>query len=129
MGILTGVVFPIVLCAIAWFLGRRELALYREADEYGHDLFVYSKGRLYRRMTGVAVLVLLGGTLLAMEMFPASSGRGISIYLALILTEVAALVVLPLLDLRETARTAVPEDLTRQAETDRRTRSRKRRPR
>jgi hypothetical protein len=129
MGILTGVVFPIVLWGIAWMIGRREMMLYQAAHDHGDDLFVYTKGRLYRRMTGVGVLVALGLTLLLMELWPASSGRGISLYFAIIMTEVAALIALPILDLRETSRTARPEDLKRRAETDRQKRSRSDRPR
>jgi hypothetical protein len=129
MGVFAGVVVPLALAVLAFMLGRRELALYREGDEFGSDLFVYSKGRLWRRMTGIGVLVALALTLVALEFLPFRSGPALSIYVALLVTEVAALVVLPLIDLWETAKTADSADLTRQGDPDRRTRSRPRRPR
>lgn len=129
MGLFAGVVVPLALGVLAFIMGRRELALYRAGDEFGSDLFVYSKGRLVRRMTGIGVLVALALTLVALEFLPFRSGSALTIYMALLVTEVAALVVLPLIDLWETAKTADSSDLTRQGDPDRRTRSRPRRPR
>jgi hypothetical protein len=108
MGPVFGVALPLVLATLAVLFGRRELRLYRAARDGDSDLFVYSRGRLWRRLTGLAVLVSTGVTLAAMEFLPASTARGASIYLALIAAQVVALFVLPIVDLIETARTARP---------------------
>lgn len=113
---------PAILWGLAFLLARRELKQYKTADEIGSDLFVYSRGRLIRRMTGVVMLVALGTTLAALGVFPASTASGASIYMGLLISEVLILLVLPLLDLWETARTARPHDLTRQAGPKRKTR-------
>lgn len=126
---LVGVALPIVLGTLAFLLGRRELASYRERNEFGSDLFQYTRARLIRRMTGLGVLALTGLTFAAMELIGPKTPRAAAIYLALLATEVAAMVILPLLDLHETRRTADSSDLTRQADPDRRTRSRPRPPR
>jgi len=128
MGYLVGLALPVVLCTLAFLMGRHELRLYRNSRESGWDLFAYSKGRLWRRMTGVGLLAGVGLTLAALEVLPASTSWGASLYLALLCTEVLGLLVLPLVDLWETSRTAKPKDLMRQADPDRRTRSRPRRP-
>ncbi len=109
------IALPLGLWALAWALGRRELRQFRHAEDIGHDVFVYSRGRLWRRMTGVAAIAVLGVTLAALGFFPASTPRGASIYMALLVAEVLVLLLLPLVDLWETARTAKPGDLTRQA--------------
>jgi hypothetical protein len=127
-----GFVFTVALAFALWvlaaLLGRRELRLYRASGEIGTDLFVYTRARLWRRMTGVGVLAALGATLLAFELVGASSPSGLSLYMALLITEVVVLMVLPIFDLWETARTARPQDLTRQGR-ETRTRKRSRRPR
>lgn len=129
MAILLGLVLPVLLGVLAIWLGRRELRVYRESNDFGSDLFVYTKGRLWRRMTGVVLLGLTGATLAALELFPAQTVSGVSVYLALLCAEVMGLLVLPLVDLWETGRGADPADLTRQGDPDRRTRSRPRSPR
>ena len=111
---LVSVLLPLALWALAAALARREWRAYRRPDDIGTDLFVYSRGRLIRRMLGVGLLVALGATLAALGWLPARSPRGLSIYMALLAVELAGLIVVPLLDLWETARTARPHDLTRQ---------------
>ena len=128
MGIGVGIVLPIGLWVCAIVIGRRELALYRE-QTIGDDLFLYSKWRLLRRLTGVAIMVALGATLMAYQLLPPKTSFGTSVYLGALVAEVIALVLLPIFDLAETMRTADPEDLTRQADPDRRTRKQPRRPR
>gem|GEM_PF-4183416 len=123
MSILLGLVLPVVLVTISIWMGTRELRVYRESPDFGSDLFVYSKGRLWRRLAGCVLLALTGLTLSAIELFPARSVSGVSIYLMLLCAEVVALIVLPLVDLWETARTARPGDPTR-ADPDRQTRKR-----
>ncbi len=110
---LVSIVVPIVLWGLAFLLARRECKQYKVSDEIGSDLFVYSRGRLVRRMTRVAMLVALGTTLAALGVFPARTANGASIYMVLLISEVLILLVLPMLDLWETARTARPHDLTR----------------
>ena len=122
MALFTGLLLPAFLCAIAVFIARRERRLYRHSKDAGWDLFLYSKGRLWRRMAGVGVLLATAGTLAAVELFPATTSAGASAYLVLLLVEVLALLILPLIDLWETARTAKPEDLTRQGDRERQTR-------
>ena len=122
---LVSIALPLVLWALAFGLARREWRHYRADDDIGTDLFVYSRGRLARRMTGVALLVVLGATLAALGLFPARTPRGLSIYMALLIAEVLVLIVLPLIDLWETARTARPHDLTRQGGPPPRTKSKR----
>ena len=112
---IVSIVVPAVLWGLAYVLARREWRQYQAAAEIGRDLFVYSKGRLIRRMTGVVLLVALGTTLAALGLFPARTATGASIDMALLISEVRVLLVLPVIDLWETARSARPEDLTRQA--------------
>jgi hypothetical protein len=123
VGPLVSFLLPLALWALAWGLARRELRQYRAAAEIGSDLFAYGKGRLVRRMIGVGVLALLGGTLAALDIAPARTAARASVYLTLLLAEVILLVGLAVLDLWETARTARPEDLTRQGGQPRRTRT------
>ena len=118
------IVLPAALCGLAYFLARREWKQYKLAEDIGSDLFVYSRGRFIRRMTGVVLLVALAMTLAALGVFPARTASGVSIYMALLISEVLILLVLPLFDLWETARTARPHDLTRQGGPKPRTRSR-----
>lgn len=110
----TSIGLPLILWALALFVGRREWRHYKTPTDIGSDLFIYSKGRLWRRMTGVALLAALGTTLAALGVFPARTAAGVSIYMALLISEVLVLLVLPFFDLWETARTARPHDLTRQ---------------
>jgi hypothetical protein len=123
------IVLPVALLALAVLLARREWRQYRGATDIGSDLFVYSRGRLVRRMTGVGLLVALGMTLAALGVFPARTASGLSIYLALLISEVLVLLLLPFLDLWETSRTAKLHDLRRQGGEPIRTRSRPRSPR
>jgi hypothetical protein len=120
------IVLPVILWALGAFLARREWKQYRVAEDIGSDLFVYSRGRLIRRMTGVAMLLALGTTLAALGLFPARTASGASIYMALLISEVLVLLVLPLFDLWETARTARPHDLTKQGGPPPKTRKRSR---
>jgi hypothetical protein len=117
---LVNVLLPLVLAATGVFIGLREWQQYKASAEVGHDLFVYSRGRLARRLSGVATLLALAATLFAFGAFPANNPRGASVYLALMIGEVAVLLILPVLDLWETARTARPEELDRQADRPRR---------
>ncbi len=128
MDTLTGILIALALMVIAGVIYRHEISAYRDAKELGSDLFVYSQGRLWRRMTGVGCLLATGLTLASFELFPARSTWAASLYIALFTTEVVTLLVLPLVDLWETGRTAKPEDLTRQADPDRRKRNQRRRP-
>lgn len=111
---LVSIILPVILWGLAFLLARREWKQYRVVEEIGSDLFTYSRGRLIRRMTGVAMLVALGTTLAALGWFPARTASGLYVYMALLISEVVILLVLPMIDLWETARTARPHDLTRQ---------------
>ena len=102
------IVVPALLIGLAYVLARREWKQYRAAGEIGSDLFVYGKGRLIRRMIGIGVLGGLGVTLFLMGLLPPSSPKGATVYLSVIVGEVALLVILPIVDLIETGRTARP---------------------
>jgi hypothetical protein len=104
MGPAFDVTVPLLLVLVAVLLGRRELRLYRASHDEDSDLFVYSRGRLHRRLAGVVVLASTGLTLGAMAWLPAISPRGTAIYVALLTTEVLALIAIPILDLIETTR-------------------------
>jgi hypothetical protein len=108
MSPLVTIVVPAVCLGLAYVLGRREWKLYHAAAEIGSDLFVYSRGRLFRRMGGVVVLAALGLTFVALGVAPPRSPTGADVYLGLIVGEVAVLIVLPIWDLLETSRTARP---------------------
>lgn len=95
-----------VIAAVAALLARREIGLYRLRRDAEDDLFVYSKWRLARRLTGVFVLALTACTLVAWELFPPTTATGASVFMTVFLTEVAALVILPIFDLVDTTRSA-----------------------
>jgi predicted permease len=112
MGVATGVVLPCLLFALAGWLARRELRQYQasnaaDGDGDGDDLFVYSRARLRRRMIGLGALAAIGVTLAVMEL-GASSAEIVTVCGALLATALLVLLVVPILDLRETARTARP---------------------
>jgi len=119
MELLLGLALPFAMCVIAYLIARNELGVYQHGKAAGWDVFVYSKGRLWRRMIGVGFLVATAVTLAAHELFPASTPQGASIYLVLFSVEVLALLVLPIVDLWETGRTAKPGDIKRQEDPDR----------
>ncbi|HUH02238.1 MAG TPA: hypothetical protein VML75_09585 [Kofleriaceae bacterium] len=112
MGFVLGIALPAVLVAVAGALAHREIRLYRGTraiagdlvDALGADLFEYTRWRLLRRLTGVIVLLATAVTLAALELAPATSITGAQLYLALLTTEALTLIILALLDLRETAR-------------------------
>lgn len=130
------IALPAFILGLAYTLARRELKLYRVAGELGSGLFVYSRGRLVRRLTGIAILVALGLTFAALGIIPPRSAGAANAYLAAILGELGALFVLPIWDLVETARTGRRRDrvapdageVTREAAPPRK-RNRRRRPR
>ena len=126
---LTGIVLPVALVVAAVLISRHESKVYREAQDFGSDVFVYSRRRYRRRTFGVLLMVVTAGTLVGVEWVLAAGPVTMTIYLAVLVTEVAVLLLLPLFDLWETARTARPGDLTRQGDPDRRTRTRPDRPR
>jgi hypothetical protein len=105
---LVTIVVPALLLGLAYVLARREWKQYRAAGEIGSDLFVYGRGRLVRRLIGIGVLAALGLTLFTMGIVPPSSPKGATVYLGVIVGEVALLVILPIVDLVETGRTARP---------------------
>jgi hypothetical protein len=102
------VFLPAFLIGLAYVLGRRELRQYRLSGSIGSDLFVYSRGRLIRRLTGVGMLVALAVTLALLGFLRPAAPRGASLWLAVILGEVIAILLLPIFDLIETARSARP---------------------
>ena len=92
--------------AISLLLARRELGIYRARKAADSDVFVYSKWRLARRLTGIAVLASTAITLVAWVLVPPTTAGGASAYITLFMCEVAALFVLAIVDLIETTRTA-----------------------
>ncbi len=99
---------PAILWGLAWTLGRRELALYGRRDSEEADVFVYTRGRLVRRLTGVGLLVGLGAAFAALGFFPPTTPGEANVYLGVFAGGVILLIVLPVWDLVETARTAKP---------------------
>jgi hypothetical protein len=135
MSPLVTLVLPGAIGAVALLLLRRELELFRGArrGDGDRDLFVYSTGRFVRRLTGIAALLALALTLAGLGLVPPRNAAQAQVYLGLITTELVALVVVPLWDLVETARTARPGDRSRLEEDPTasppgRTRTPKRRP-
>jgi hypothetical protein len=128
MDLVEALVVPVLVWYLAFLLGRRELRAYRRRHKEETDLFVYSKGRFIRRMTGVVALVATGLTLAAWDFLPPKTPQQASLYVGLLLAEVAIIVVLSMVDLWETVRTAKPEDLTRQGAPRRQSRNRRSRP-
>ena len=109
MSPLVTIIVPSLILGCAYALGRRELRLYRTSHKKNdQDVFVYTRGRLSRRMTGVSILVSLALTLCALGFFPPSTPRGATTYIWLFVADLAALFVVPIWDLWETARTARP---------------------
>lgn len=95
--------FVVALAAIA--LAARELRSYRTRDD-GGDLFIYSRKRLVRRLIGLGVLAATGATLSIWEIAPPGDPGAASLFLGLLLLEIVSLVVIAVLDLRETSSTA-----------------------
>jgi hypothetical protein len=114
MDLLADLVVPIILIGLASLLTRRELHAHRRREHGDSDLFRYTKGRLVRRLSGIGLLAATGLTLGAWELWPPASPRAASLFLVVMLCEVVGLVVLGLVDLWETARTAQSADLSRQ---------------
>ena len=73
---------------IALLLARRELAIYRARRAADSDVFVYSKWRLARRLTGIAVLASTAITLVAWVLIPPTTAGGASAYITLFMCEV-----------------------------------------
>jgi len=74
-------------------------------------------------------LIATGLTIAAWDLLPPKTPQQASLFMGLLLAEFGVLLVLPVFDLWETARTSKPEDLTRQGAKRRQTGSRRRRPR
>ena len=98
-------VFGLLLGLTALLLAARERRSYRARDE-ADDLFIYSRARLIRRLVGLAVLAGVGVTLAVWDVAPPGDPGTASVLLALLLIEVLALIVIAVLDLRETSSTA-----------------------
>lgn len=111
MGFLVGIALPALLVGVAIALAVREIRLFRAthaiagdlASALGADFFEYTRWRLVRRLTGVALLAT-AVTLAALELAPATGLAGAQLYIALLTTEALALIIVGLLDLRETAK-------------------------
>lgn len=112
MGFLVGIALPALLVGVAIALAVREIRLFRAthaiagdlASALGADFFEYTRWRLVRRLTGVALLLATAVTLAALELAPATGLAGAQLYIALLTTEALALIIVGLLDLRETAK-------------------------
>ena len=110
MGHLVGIALPLALIIVAVGLARREIKLFRGThalagdlkDVLGSDFFEYTRWRLARRLTGVVLLVATAVTLAALEL--ATTSAGAQLYVALITTEALGLIIVGLLDLRETGK-------------------------
>jgi hypothetical protein len=104
--------FPLIIAAASWLLaallGAHELRAYRSRRGEERDLFAYTHRRLVYRLTGVAALLAFGATLAIWEMVPPRSPGAAVIYLLLFALEVVALLLIAMLDMRETRRTADP---------------------
>lgn len=98
-------VFGALLAVAAVPLAAREIRAYRRRDDTG-DLFIYSRARLVRRVTGAVILAGAGATLLVWDVAPPGDPGTASVLFGALLAEVAALIVIALLDLRETSSTA-----------------------
>lgn len=99
-------VFAALLAIASVPLAIREIRAYRRRDDLADDLFVYSRRRLVRRLFGLGVLAGVGATLLVWELATPSDARAASILMMVLLAEILALIVIGVLDLRETSRTA-----------------------
>ena len=86
-------------------LAIREVGAYRRRDDTD-DLFRYTRRRLIRRVTGLVILAGVGATLAIWELAPPADPGSASMLLGLLLVEVVALVVIAVLDMRETSTTA-----------------------
>lgn len=99
------VAFAALLALGAVVMAFRELRAYRHRDQRD-DLFRYSRRRLIRRLAGMIVLAGVAATLVVWELAPPDTPGAASVFVTLLMVEVAALVVIAVLDLRETSSTA-----------------------
>lgn len=114
----------ILLLIVAALLGLRERALYSAQSEgvwtHGTDLFVYTKGRFGVRCAGLFTAAILGAALVGWELWPPVTPGGLMLYVAVFGTASLGLIATVIIDIVMTARTARPEDLTRQGDPVRR---------
>lgn len=113
MGAVETIVLPAIVALVALGLARREWRLYRVSHEIGSDLFLYSRGRLARRMGGVGILMALAATFAGLGFAPPRDAKDASVFLGLIVGELLTLIALSVWDLIETARSAKPGDPSR----------------
>ncbi len=95
----------LLICAA--LLARHQLRSYRLAKAVGKDesdFFRYSRRRLIIRLLGTAILAATGITLAVWELAAPRSADGAQRLVVILTAEVATLVVVALLDLRETAK-------------------------
>ncbi len=118
-----GAAVGVVLLIVTVLLALREQSLYTTQRDGlwkdGTDLFVYSKGRLAIRITGLVMTAALGLGLIAWELWPPATPSALAAYVVLFGTSSLGLVAVVVGDLVVTARTAKPENLKRQGGPDR----------
>jgi len=115
----------VVLLIVVVLLGLREQSLYTTQRDGlwkdGTDLFVYSKGRFVVRLMGLAMTMVLGVALFCWDLWPPLTPSSLATYVVVFGVSSIGLVVIVVLDLVITARTAKPENLKRQGDLDRQT--------
>ena len=118
---LTTIGLPALLVMVALVVGVREWHLYREQRGEVNDLFVYTAARLRRRMIGLVLLAVLAGLIATYESF-GETPRGVVIYMCCITGVIGGLIVIAVLDARETAQAADPYRIIRELSDERRKR-------
>jgi uncharacterized membrane protein YbhN (UPF0104 family) len=105
MSLLGPIVFSTLLTGVILLLAAREVALYRKDQATRADIYPYTKGRLVRRLVVSACLVaeVLLLALIRLTLSPAHP-LWFLIYVGIVLLFVVVMVVMAILDLRESVK-------------------------
>ena len=127
-----GAAIGLVLVIVSLLLGLREQSLYTTQRDGlwkdGTDLFLYTKGRFRVRLFGLGTASVLGIALFAWDLWPPVEPSGLMAYVIVFSVSSLALIITVVADLVITARTARPDELMRQGDPARRTRTQPRPP-
>ena len=99
---------PLLIAAMAVAMTRRELQQFRRDRFESRALFPYTPLRLARRLGGIVVLLVVGGTLAMLGIVPPATSHAAARFVVAILGEVSLLFGLSLWDLWESGRSARP---------------------
>ena len=99
---------PVLIAGMASGMTVRELRLFREAREAPSNLFPYSLGRLFRRLGGILLLLVVAATLALIGLTPPATSKAAVRFVLALMGEVTLLFGLSVWDLWESSRMPRP---------------------